>query len=1237
MKKRKFNARAMKTFTTEPKVVHKSKPVDLITQYNRMRSIAADIYNSDFFMISSKAEQKKIEASIACISATMISMIGMEAIKNSHDCLPDDSGNGTSTDKDSHDAIKNMMNIAYGETESDVVEKAAARLALNSVHGAPSHIMVMNRRILSKLGTKSPADKSDEDPFTFGNEYDEVTDNDSDDVDLSNCDVDFGNFADGPFYSDQYVHICQLYGFNTNETLKRIVKAASGYTISKLNLVAVVSDKHDIKSDDKYYPKPGDVFFVTNKENDKDPVFVLIYTKSYLELFDFDIDKVSAEIKPVELEESTKTNYIDFVNYEAYYNIGKVHLSPNTVIDLYATLTKIKDEARMHGIDTIAFVDTIKNVLDIYAEGKYTLETGSLFFVNNDGPNLIHFILVTKGGDIPGKIFARSIDPVGKPEESTKVDDIEFTNSDAYFNIGKVHMNPNTIIDLNATLDKIKDEARMRGIDTITFVDTIEYMIDISTEDKYTLKPGDVFFYKGNGGWLNFMLIIKDKDASDDRIHVLFIEPVGEVEENVSLDDIEFIGADAYYKIDKAYRNLDLVIDLDATLIKIKEKAKEKGIKTITFVDSIKEHSDIYTSGKYSLEPGSLFFIKEGYSRFVLFNETPTTFYYINPEVVFKNDDSEEDSSDSNKDGSHDVVDGEVEFEYTPYESRYINDLATSFMAKDDIEFVGADDYYKIDKSYPDSDQIIDLDATLVKIKEKAKEKGLKTIKFMDTIKEDGSHTSDTYSYELGALFFVKNAKWVRFELITRTDLTTFHDIYPVMTKKDDSEEDSSDSKEDDIDAVRDEDKETVVTSSDEASPDYVINQYADADTSELDPDIYAKVAFPIFTQPTVTGANVSFAEICNIYDFDISEMVKRIKNAAYLEEIEEVNYVDSFQTFDDIFKTEMAQRWYGYHDGSLFLVRESTKGKLDPCFVILRKQHDDSDFNSLLYRINPIMSPAKIHGIKKIDIIDTYADGDVRIANDSKNIVDIDHSYRIKEICDKRNYDYDRISSCLKGVIAIIGGGTRLTFEGTVISLNEIVLVDPVVAYNTCSVFFVRDLILSEEEPYFVIYMPITGKTKNGYNFRLYRINPIPNLNQDPNTDSQDDPNVREISQFTSIYRANLEVSEADKDAYMKVEFSLINHIANGVIDSLQNICYTWKFNFYDTIKRIRLVAYMTNLKEIKFAGTACSHEEILEKEVLYSDGSVVFVCDEEDPHFVIVEIINGSTWLNRINPVKE
>ena len=1070
MKKRKFNARAMKRFTTEPKVVHEAKPIDLITQYNRMRSIATDIYNSDFFMIASKAEQKKIEASIACISATMISMIGMEAIKNSHDSLPDDSGNGndrswdslpddsgdyTDTDKASHDAIKKMMNIAYGETKSDAVKKAAARQVLNSVYGAPSSIVARNRKILSELGTKSPMQIMHECLAHIDNEHDDDSDGDKvknfevnlgnfidgpfysdqyralgiqygfdieptlkqieklasyyyiqminlvdvvdsqdeitadkytlepgsvffitnkkdsskspvfilvymqpytktrsfdisrfsieiapakveestktnyvelidpdfyfhigranpnnaidlnatldkikdeartcgirsitfagtleygldiydgkyslkpgslfyindgpnmtnfllvtevgdtqdaprvqfiesimkpkdekltnledleestkshmrispmqimvevpsdDDSDEDADDVDFGNFADGPFYSDWYRHICQLNGFNIDETLKRIVKSASDYTISKLNLVGVVSDKYDIRLDVNYYPKIGDVFFVTNKENDKDPVFVLICAKSHIE--SFNIDKVSVEIKPVELEESTKTNYIDFVNSDAYFNIGKVHLNPNIIIDLDATLEKIKDEARTHGIDTITFVDTIKNVLDIYAEGKYTLETGSLFYVNNDGPNLKHFILVTRGGDIPGKILARSIDPVRKLEESTKSDDIEFINSDAYFNIGEVHLSPNTVIDLNATLEKIKDEAREYGIDTITFVDTIGNSLDIYTKGKYTLEPGSLFCHRGNG-WLNFMLTVKDKGTPNT---VRFIWPVEKPEENTSLDDIEFIGSDAYYKIDKGYQNSNLVIDLGATLIKIKENAKEKGIKTITFVDTVKEHGDIYTKGKYSLEPGSLFFIKEGYPRFVLFNDTPTTFYYIDPVVVFKTDDSTEDSSDSEEDDSHDVVDGEVKFEYTPYESRYINDLATSsFMAKDDIEFVGSDAYYKIDKAYSKS-TIIDLDATLAMIKERARAKNIKTITFVGIIKGHHEAYYKGNNSQVGSLYYLKNDERPMFILITGNmdyvNLPMHEDIDPVVIKKDDPEGESDSVKE---------------------------------------------------------------------------------------------------------------------------------------------------------------------------------------------------------------------------------------------------------------------------------------------------------------------------------------------------------------------------------------------------------------------------------------------------------
>ena len=1133
MKKRKFNAKAMRKFTTEPKVVHEAKPIDLITQYNRMRSIATDIYNSDFFMISSKAEQKKIEASIACISATMISMIGMEAIENSHDCLPDDSGNGndhswdnlpddsgngTDTDKDAHDAIKKMMNIAYGKDETDGVKKAAARQTLNSMYGVlGSHdasnaevefshtpyksrhindratpIMAMNRRILSELGIKSPADKPNEDPSAFGNEYDEVTDDDSDsDEVIDYSEVNLGNFIEGSSYGQQYLNICRQYGFDAAETLKQIEKLASQQYIQMINLVDVVDSQNEITAD-KYTLEPGSVFFVTNKNDEsRSPVFMLIYAQPYTKVRSSDISKFSFEIKPVESEESTKTNYIDFVNSDAYFNIGKVHLNPNSnqVIDLDATLEKIKDEARAHGIDTITFVDTIGNSLDIYTKGKYTLE------------------------------------------------------------------------------------------------------------------PGSLFCHRGNG-WLNFMLIIKDKNTPET---VRFIWPVEKPEENASLDDIEFIGIDAYYKIDKACPNSDMVIDLDATLAKIKEKAKKKDIKTITFVDTIKEHSDLYANSKYSLEPGSLFFVKEDYLRFILINKTSSTFHYIDPVMVIKKDDSEEDSSDSKK---------------------------------DDIEFVGADDYYKIDKACPNS-TIIDLDATLAKIKERAKAKNIKTITFAGIIKGFYEIFYKGKYYQAGSLFYTKNDERTRFILITGTidyvNLPQYEHIDPVVVFKNDDSEDEADSKEDGIEAVEAEDE---ILDSDEASSEYGINdQYADADTSKLNLDLYAKVSFPIFMKPTDSGTDVSFAQICDLYDFDISETVKRIKNAAYLEEIEKVNYIDSFQTFDDIFKTEMAQRWYGYHDGSLFLVRESTKGKLDPCFVLLRKPHDDSDFDDLLYRINPIMRTAKIHGIKKIDIIDTYADGDVRIANDLKNLIDIEHTYKIKEICDKRKYNYDNITSCLKGVTAIIGGGMRLTFEGTVSSLNSIILVDPVVAYNTCSVFFVSNFVCCEEEAYFVIYMPITGKTKNGCNFRLYRINPILNLNQDTNTDSQDDSNVREINQFTAIYRANLEVSEADKDAYMKVEFSLINHSANRAIDSLQNICYTWKFKFYDTIKRIRFVAYMNNFKEIKFAGTACSHEEILEKEVLYSNGSVVFVSDaeDEDPHFVIVEFVDGSTCLNRINPVKE
>lgn len=967
MKKKNFKVKKF----GETKVTHETKHTDLVTQYNRMRSIANGIYNSDFFAMASKKEQKEIEASVACISKALISMIGLDAIDRA-DYLPDDSGNGTDANKERHDAIKKIMNIAYGKTKANGTTKAAARRILNSAYGAigstktdtdhaPSSIVAMNRKILSGLG----------------NEHDEVNERDSDTDEAKDySEVNLGNFIEGPFYSWRYLDICRQYGFDAAKTLKQFEKVASQYHIQMINLVDIVDSQDEITAD-KYTLEPGSVFFVTNDNDEsKSPVFMLIYAQPYTKVRSSDISKFSFKFAPAKVEESTKTNDIDFVGSDAYFNIGKVHLSPNAIIDLDATLEKIKNEARMHGIETITFVDTIGNSLDIYTKGKYTLE------------------------------------------------------------------------------------------------------------------PGSLFCHRGNG-WLNFMLIIKDKNTPDT---VRFIEPVLDLEENASLDDIEFIGIDAYYKIDNT--NPNYVIDLDATLIKIKERAKEKGIKTITFVDSVGKSPDIFNKSKYSLEVGSLFFVKKciNLAIFILVTET-------------------------------------------------------------------------------------------------------------------GGTPGDT-----------------RIQVIRS-----------VTKSKDDSEEDSSDSKEDGIEVVKDEDGETEVVSSDKASPDYVMNQYADADTSELHPDIYTEVAFPIFMKPTDIGADNSFAEICDIYDFDISETVKRIKNAAYLEEIEEVNYIDSFQSFDDIFKTEMTTR-YGYRDGSLFLVRESTKNKLDPCFVILRKQWGDkSQFDAILYRINPVIKTAKIHSIKKIDIIDTYADGDVRIANEIKDLIGIDHTYKIREICDKRNYNYDSITSCLKGVTAIIGGGIRLTFEGTVNSLNSIVLVDPVVAYNTCSVFFVSDFVDGEEGPYFAIRVPITGKTKNGYSFRLYRIYPIPKLNQDPNTDSQDDSNVREIDQFTVIYCANWEVIEADKDAYMTVEFSRINHNDDGEIQSLENICYMWKFKFYDTIKRIRLVAYMNDFKKISFAGTACSHEEILEKEVLYSNGSVLFVCDEEDPHFVIVEFIDGYSCLNRINPVKE
>ena len=952
MKKRKFNAKAMRKFTTEPKVVHEAKPIDLITQYNRMRSIATDIYNSDFFMISSKAEQKKIEASIACISATMISMIGMEAIKNSHDFLPDDSGNGndhswdnlpddsgnyTDTDKASHDAIEKMKNIAYSKTESDDVKKVTARQILNSVYGATHPIMAMNRKILSELGTKSPTQIMDECRTHTDNEQDDDSNGDevkkfevnlgnfadgpfySDQyralgiqygfdieptlkqieklasyyyiqminlvdvvdsqneitadkytlepgsvffitnkkdsskspvfilvymqpytkirsfdisrfsieiapehhteestnledleestktkyIDFAGSDVDFGNFADGPFYSDWYRHICQLNGFNIDETLKRIVKTASDYTISKLNLVAVVNDKHDIKSDDKYDPKIGDVFFVTNNENDKDPVFVLIYAKSHIE--SFNIDKVSVEIKPVELEESTKTNYVEFVGSDAYYNIGKVHLNENTIIDFDATLAKIKDVARMYGIDTITFVDTIGNVLDIYTEGKYTLEPGDVFFRKGNGWN--NFVLIVKDKDDSDKIHVLFIEPVGELKENTSLDDIEFIGSNAYYSIDNT--NPNHTIDLDATLIRIKEKAKEKGIKTIEFVNSIGKGHEIFDESKYSLDVGSLFYIKNSINLANFILVTEAGDTPSDT-HIQVIKSVTKsVEDNSNSDedDIEFIGADAYYKIDNAYPSIlapnSVSIDLDATLEKIKERARSKNIKTITFVGIIKDRLEMYYKGKNS-QAGSLYFTKNNERpRFILITETVDymnllpQYEYIDPVVVFKTDDSDEDSSDSNKDGSHDVVDGEVEFEYTPYESRYINDLATSFMTKDDIEFIGADAYYSIDKSYPNS-AIIDLDATLAKIKERARAKGIKTITFVGIIK--GIHEAyykGNHSL-VGSFYYLRNDERPMFILITGNidyvNLPMHENINPVVVIKKDDSEDESDS-----------------------------------------------------------------------------------------------------------------------------------------------------------------------------------------------------------------------------------------------------------------------------------------------------------------------------------------------------------------------------------------------------------------------------------------------------------
>ena len=816
MKKRKFNAKAMRKFTTEPKVVHEAKPIDLITQYNRMRSIATDIYNSDFYMIAAKAEQKKIEASITCISATMISMIGMEAIKNSHDNLPDDSGEYTDTDKASHDAIKKMKNIAYGETKPDSVKKAAARQVLNSVYGATHPIMAMNRKILSELGTKSPMQIMHECLAHTNNEHDD----DSDGDEVKKFEVNLGNFIDGPFYSDQYRAIGIQYGFDIEPTLKQIEKLASYYYIQMINLVDVVDSQDEITAD-KYTLEPGSVFFITNKkDSSKSPVFILVYMQPYTKTKSFDISRFSIEIAPEhhteestnleDLEESTKTNYADFVGSDVdfgnfadgpFYSDKYRHICQLYGFNIDETLKRIVKTASDYTISKLNLVAVVTDKHDIKSDDKYYPNTGDVFFVTNrkNDKDPVFVLIYTKSYL---ELVDSDIDKVSveiKPvelEESTKTNYIDFVGSDAYFNIGKVHLNPNTIIDLDATLEKIKDEARKHGIDTITFVDTIGNSLDIYTKGKYTLEPGSLFCHRGNG-WLNFMLIVKDIGTPD---MVRFIWPVEKPEENTNLDDIEFVGSDAYYKIDKGYQNSNLVINLDATLIKIKEKAKEKGIKTITFVDTIKEHGDIYTNGKYSLEPGSLFFIKEGYPRFVLFNDTPTTFYYIDPVVVFKTDDPKDDSSDSNKDGSHDVVDGEVEFEYTPYESRYINDLATSsFMSKDDIEFVGADDYYKIDKSYSKS-TIIDLDATLATIKERARAKNIKTVTFVGIIK--GLHEAyyKGNNSQVGSLYYLKNDERPMFILITGNidyvNLPQDERIDPVVIKKNDPEGESDSVKE---------------------------------------------------------------------------------------------------------------------------------------------------------------------------------------------------------------------------------------------------------------------------------------------------------------------------------------------------------------------------------------------------------------------------------------------------------
>ena len=555
MKKSKFNSRAMKEFV-EPKVVHEAKPIDLITQYNRMRSIAADIYNSDFYMIAAKAEQKKIEASIACISATMISMIGMEAIKSSHDCLPDDSGNGndhswdnlpddsgnsTDTDKDAHDAIKKMMNIAYGKDETDGVKKAAARQTLNSMYGV--------------LGS------------------------------------------------------------------------------------------HDV---------------------------------------------VNGEV-----------------------------------------------------------------------EFEYT------------------------------------------PYES-------------------------------------------------------RYINDLATS--------------------SFM----------------------------AKDDIEFVGADDYYKIDKACPN-SIIIDLDATLIKIKEKAQDKGIKTITFVGIIKDRHEIYYRGKNS-KAGSLYYLKnDERPRFILI--TGTIDYvnlpleeHIDPVVIKKNDSEE-----------------------------------------DDIKFVCAYYYYKIDTPCPNS-AIIDLDATLAKIKERARAKNIKTIKFAGTTKDRLNIYYRGNIPKAGSLYYLKNDERPRFILITGTndsvDLPQYEYIDPVMVVKKDDSEDESDSKEDGIEAVEAEDK---IVDSDEASIDHGINdRYANVDTNEISCDNYAKVSFSLFMESTENSENISFVDICNIYDFDVFATIKRIKSVAYLNDLESIKFAGTVYSHEEISEKE------GLCDnGSVLFVSDAE----DPYFIIIKY----CGRTTWLNRINPV------------------------------------------------------------------------------------------------------------------------------------------------------------------------------------------------------------------------------------------------------------------------------------------